>query len=204
MSSYGSYRFFMMVALAGCASQQTPKTAAGPSVEDYVPLKVGAARTYAVKFPGQTGKRTITIIKQEDGYFVDDAGGAFRITKDGLRDRARYLIRKPIQEGHSWKAIVSASAVEHYRIISVGQPCRSQAGSFSDCLVVESTVRRDKSMSLRIRWSWAKAIGLAKIETFAEIKDKGRVPQTEQSLVHYRLDPPDKKEAPKGSGFGGM
>ncbi len=178
--------------MIACASQPAPKVKAGPSAADYAPLTVGASRTYAVQYPGQTGERTITVLKEDGGYFVDDAQGAFRVTPEGLRDRERYLIRTPLQEGNTWKAILSASAVEHYRIVSVGQPCRSRAGGFSDCLVVEATIRQDKSMTLRIRWSWAKDVGLAKIETFAELPGKKRIPQTTQSLIHYQLKPGGK------------
>lgn len=179
----------LALGMFACASQPAPKAKAGPSAADYAPLAVGASRTYAVQFPGQTGERTITVLKKDDGYFIDDAQGAFRITPEGLRDRQRYLIRAPLQEGNTWKAILSASAVEHYRIVSVGQPCRSRAGGFSDCLVVEATIRQDESMTLRIRWSWAKDVGLAKIETFAEPPGKKRVRQTTQSLIHYQLKP---------------
>ncbi len=192
----------LSLGMIACASQPAPKAKVGPSAADYAPLAVGASRTYAVQYPGQTGERTITVLKKDGGYFIDDAQGAFRITPEGLRDRERFLIRAPLQEGNTWKAILSASAVEHYRIISVGQPCRSRAGGFSDCLVVEATIRQDKSMTLRIRWSWAKDVGLAKIETFAELPGKKRIPPTTQSLIHYQLKPgakPAPSSVPKSA-----
>lgn len=187
-----------LFALCGCAT--TTKEAGGPSVtaQDYAPYALGASWTYAVNYLGQQDRQTITVVKEEEGYFVDDQQGRFRHTDEGLRDQARYLIRNPIEEGNEWKAILSASSVEHYRISSVGRPCESQAGRFEDCLVVESRNRRDDKMTLLARFTWARGIGLVKIETEAEIKGKGRIPQTERSLIHYKLtpDPNEDEGAP--------
>lgn len=139
-----------------------------------------------MSFQGQTGERTVKIVGQDNGYFVDDQNGHLRHTPEGLRDEQRFLIRKPVVAGNSWKAIVSASAVENYSILSVGDPCTVRAGQFGDCLVVESRLRRDAHVTLFIRFTWAKGVGLVRIETLAEI-DGRRVPQTDQSLLHYGL-----------------
>lgn len=169
------------------------------SLEPYVPLKVGYAWTYAVRFPGQAGRRTVRISEHDDqGYFVDDAGGAFQLTQSGLRDRDRYLIRHPVRVGTTWKAVVSAGAVEHYRIERVGEPCEAQAGRFEDCVVVQSTLRRDASLTLRITFTWARGVGLVKVKTVADVRGRGQIPQTEQSLVSYRFGskPPDADDGP--------
>ncbi len=183
---------FSLLLLAACATAPKGSGTAERSAKDYAPFALGASWTYAVNYLGQKAEQTITIVKEEEGYFVDDqpgpAQGRFRHTAEGLRDPTRFLIRLPLEEGNEWKAIVSASAIEHYRIIGVGQPCESQAGRFQDCLIIESRLRRDEKMTLFARWSWARGIGLVKIETEAEIKGKGRIPQTERSLVHYSLN----------------
>jgi hypothetical protein len=160
-----------------------------PSVAEYAALRVGAQRTYAVQFQGQTGRRTITVRGEKDGYYLDDAGGAWALTPEGLRDRDRYLIRRPLAAGTSWSAVQSASAVEHYEIRQVGQPCTVRAGRFDDCLVVESRLRRDASMTLFATWTWVRGVGLARVETRAQIEGQ-MVPQTEQDLVHYDLRAP--------------
>ena len=176
--------------VGGCASSSSHSSRSEESlgVAPYAPLGTGYEWTYAVKFPGQSGQRTIRILSEDnDGFFVDDSGGAFRVTPAGLRDRRRYLIRTPLEAGRHWSAVVSPYAVEKYEIISVGQPCESLAGRFSDCIVVQSKLRRDDKVSLQGQFTWARGIGLIKIETTAVIKNRGEVPQTEQNLMSYKL-----------------
>ncbi|MEO1229116.1 MAG: hypothetical protein AAFZ18_09440 [Myxococcota bacterium] len=173
--------------LGGCATAP-PSSASGPDVGDYVPLEVGHTWTYAVRFPGQTGERTVRIVSQDDeGFFVDDAGGAFRLTPAGLRDRQRYLIRTPIEAGRTWSAVISASAVEHYTLVSSGAPCECRAGRFADCLVVEAKIRRDPQVTLRSRFVWARRVGLVEVSTAVLHATRGELPQTEQSLLRYSL-----------------
>lgn len=176
-----------LLLLGACAT--TPSEGPrGPEVADYVPLMVGSSWTYAVRFPGQTGERSVRITEvDEKGYHLDDAGGAFLVTTAGLRDRRRYLIRTPLEAGRKWTAVVSASAVEHYEIVSVGAGCASKAGRFSDCIVVEAKLRRDPQVTLRNRFTWAKGVGLVKIATAVLHVTRGEIPQTEQNLLRYHL-----------------
>lgn len=185
--------------IGGCASSQnTPAAESGPPELEgraYAPLKVGASWTYRVWFQGQEGTRTIKIVDARDGYYVDDAGGALKYTDSGVRDRSRYLIHHPLEVGTEWKAVLSASAVENYRIASVGEPCTVDAGRFNDCLVVEGSIKRDEKVTLHSTFTWAKGIGLARIQTEAEIAGQPeRVPQTDQSLQAFALDGPGKKK----------
>lgn len=188
----------VLIGLVGgaCATSGTP-TAPPAVAEDYAPLRVGASWTYSMWFQGQTGERTVTVTGQKDGYFIDTERARLKHTPEGLRDPARFLIRNPVEAGQAWKAIVSASAVERYTILSVGEPCTSEAGAFLDCLVVEASLRQNTDVVLRNRFTWARDVGLVKIETEAEIKGK-REPQTRQSLIHYRLQGASK-DADKAS-----
>jgi hypothetical protein len=189
-----------LAAAAACRTARPPPEAP-PEIEDYAPFAIGNAWTYAVRFPGQSGERTVRITgRDEVGYWLDDAGGAFRITKEGLRDRKRYLLRRPLEPGTTWRAVVSASAVERYRVTSVGEPCETRAGRFADCVVVESTLRRDAKVSLRVRFTWARDVGLAKVETAALVEGEGEIPQTEQSLLRYALATGSGGEAAPGAG----
>jgi hypothetical protein len=174
--------------LGACASTPTAGSdASGPRAADYAPLEVGASWTYKMNFQGQQGEQTVEVLsKTDDGYFRDNQQGELRHVNDGLRDRARYLIQEPLAPGQTWKAIVSASAVERYRIDSVGERCSAAAGSFDDCLVVTSEIRRDENVTLHARFTWAKGVGLVKMETEAEIQGK-RTPQTKRSLLRYSL-----------------
>jgi hypothetical protein len=198
----------LVAALAGVVSCATGGKSPGPdrgepTALDYAPLAVGASWTYALNFQGQTGERTVSIVAEKDGYFVDSEKGELRHTREGLRDRSRYLVRHPLRAGESWKAVLSASAVERYRIVSVSEPCESLAGRFDDCLVVEATVRRDAEVSLQSRFVWARGVGLVKIETAVELAGKGLVPQTSQSLVRYTQGARSKPAGASGGGDDG-
>lgn len=180
----------LLLAFAAACASTPPQgsVVTGPTAADYAPLSVGAKWTYKMNFQGQKGEQVVEILERtEDGYFRDSQQGELRHTDEGLRDRARYLIRNPIAPGSTWKAIVSASAVERYRVDSVGERCEADAGSFDDCLVVTSQIRRDDDVTLHARFTWAKDVGLVKMETEAEIKGK-RVTQTKRSLLRYAVD----------------
>lgn len=186
---------------AACAS--TPKTSTNtdaPKASDYAPLAVGKSMTYQVSYPGQKGEMTVVITGEKDGYFVDDRDSYFKHTPDGMRDKQRYLIRHPLTAGATWKTVVSASAVEHNKIVSVGERCQCLAGSFPDCLVIESSIRRDPKVTLIVRWTWAKGLGLVKLETEAEIAGQGRVPQVKQSLVRYGSSGETSPKTPENQG----
>jgi hypothetical protein len=155
------------------------------TASDYAPLKIGASYTYAMVYPGQTGEMTVTIQGEKDGYRVDNRGGAFRQTQEGLRDKDRFLIRHPLAAGNKWTSVTGPSAVEHYEILSVGEPCESAAGPYKDCLIVLSTLKKDATVALRIKWTWARGIGLVKLETEAEVQGRGVIPQVRQTLTKY-------------------
>jgi len=188
-------KLILALLLASCATTKKEEVGSKLSSTDYAPYALGASWTYAVNYLGQKAEQKITVVKEEEGYFVDDQQGRFRHTAEGLRDPSRFLIRHPIEEGREWKAILSASSVEHYRIITVGESCESAAGRFQDCLVIESKNRHDEKMTLVARFTWARGIGLVKVETESEIQGK-REKQTERSLIHYSLDPKEAEEAP--------
>lgn len=182
----------MSAACAVACASQPVEVKRVRTARDYAPLRVGDIKTYAVSFQGQSGRRTVRVTGRDGDYYVDDAGGALRHTVEGLRDRQRYLIREPLEAGRTWKAILSASAVERYQIASVGEACEAHAGRYDDCLVVEASLRRDTKLTLISRFTWARGVGLVKIQTEAEIEGrKDRVPQTEQSLVHSGEPPTD-------------
>jgi hypothetical protein len=175
------------VLASACATAKTVATTpTEPSSRDYYPLKVGATWTYAVIYPGQKGEMTVKITGEKDGYFVDNRQAGLRHTTEGLRDQDRYLIRNPLKPGNAWKAVVSASAVEHYKILSVGEKCDCPAGQFDDCLVVETSIRKDAKVTLVNQWTFAKDVGLVKLEMAAQIDGK-QVPQVRQELVKFAL-----------------
>jgi hypothetical protein len=177
----------------GCAAKTIHQTPTEPTSRDYAPLKVGASWTYDVQYPGQKGQMTVKIVGEKEGYFLQQADKGdpvgVRHTEEGFRDAQRFMIHNPLKAGSTWKSVVSASAVEHYSIVSIGEKCDCPAGQFDDCLVIESKIRRDPKVSLIARFTWAKDVGLVRIDTDAEIEGKGRIPQVHQTLVKYALAP---------------
>ena len=170
------------------------RTEAEPSVydaeaRDYAPLAVGASWTYETNVLGDRTKGSvqIRIVDKVEGFYRDSAGAEYRHTANGLRDKIRYLIRNPLKVGGKWKATLSAAAVEHYTIESVGQPCDTRAGRFSDCLVVTAYQRRNDRERQHVRYTWVRSVGLASIVVEGEIAGRGRFVQSELSLLQYSL-----------------
>ena len=183
-----------------CASTQTVDTegSSGPSAQDYAPMDVGYSWTYEMLFQGQKGEQTIEVLGFKDGFFQDNQAGELKHTDDGLRDRARYLIKHPLAPGNTWKAIVSASAVERYRIDSVGERCESAAGAFEDCLVVTSQIRRDQDVTLHGKFTWAKGVGAR--EDGDRGRDQGQAGAADATLAdplqqEGRLEEEDRRGA---------
>lgn len=188
MSRLGLLSLLVLTAAAsGCAGTTTAAPRPPAELSEYAAVAVGSSWTYDTSYPGQTGEMTVKITGEQDGYFVDDKNGAFKLTSEGLRDRQRFLVRYPLVVGTQWKTVVGPSAVEHAQITAVGAPCATAAGQFDDCLVVHSWIRQSDQMTLHIEWTWAKGVGLVKLETEADLAGKGRVPQVKQSLRRYAL-----------------
>ena len=191
MTSMSTQCFLALSAalLGGCASTgaDAGKARHVSDLSSYVPLAVGISYTYEMRYPGQVGEMSVSYVGQKDGYIVDDKNGAFRLTADGLRDRDRYLVKLPPEVGTAWRTVVGPSAVEHAQIISVGQPCEAVAGKFFDCLTVHSWIKHSEKMTLHIEWTWAKDVGLVKLETTADVAGKGKLPQVKQSLKSYTI-----------------
>jgi hypothetical protein len=172
---------------AACATTAAERPAVEVDVARYIPLGVGASWTYAVRYPGQDGEMTVRLTEEKDGYWLDDRGGAWRLTRDGLRDRMRYLVKRPAVEGTSWRTVVGPSAVEHAQITHAGAPCEVRAGSFPRCLVVHSWIKQDDKLTLHIEWTFVEDVGLARLDTYADIRGKGQVPQVRQDLIRWTL-----------------
>ena len=168
----------------------------GGRATDYAPLAVGATWTYATDVLGDRtkGQVQIRVTDKVDGFYRDTARGEYRHTPSGLRDRIRYLIRHPLRPGNKWKATLSTAAVEHFSIVSVGQPCDTPAGQFGDCLVITAYQRRNAREVQHVTYTWVRGVGLARILVEGEVTGKGRFRQSELALVHYRLKPGEADE----------
>lgn len=176
-----------VVLAAGCAKRvDTDEQVARRPQVSYYPLAVGNKWTYRVRFLGQEQQQDVEILRQVDGYFEDSQKGRLVADAYGIRDEKRYLLRYPLETGRTWTNVVSVASVEHYTIIETGTRCQVPAGTFEDCVRVESRNRQDARTTLVNVFTFAPNVGLVRIEIVAEVGNK-RIPQTELALVKYHL-----------------
>ena len=183
----------LMTLLGACASRQPVEDSSSPpisrpseSLSAYYPLAVGNRWTYRVN--GRDDKPvTVEILKEEDGYFRDNQGGQLAVDDFGVRDRKRYLLRGPLNEGAQWTNVVSVSSTEHYHITQVGVSCHVPAGDFDSCVRVEGRNRVDQNTTLVNTLTFARGVGLVRVDLAAENSSGERVPQTGLELTSYKL-----------------
>lgn len=189
----------LAAASAGCATFGKPKSDFKPlEPAAYYPLAVGNSWTYSANVLGDHSDQTITIIKKDFDYFVDDHKGRFKVDAYGLRDDKRYLLRVPLELGRTWTSVISVQSVEHARVIETDGACTVLAGAFEHCLTVESTNRQDESHTLVMRMTFAPYVGIVKVETAMEADGKV-LPQSNVELTGYKVQPPASTAQP-GSG----
>lgn len=185
----------LVLELGGCAGRQQrteePESRPSESLAAYYPLAVGNRWTYRVN--GRADKTVdVEVLKEEDGYFLDNQGGQLTVDGFGVRDRKRYLLRGPLAQGNEWTNVVSVSSTERYRILQSGVPCDAPAGSFRHCVRVEARNRVDANTTLVNALTFAEGVGLVRIEVSAEKSNGERVPQTWLELASYKLRGSDR------------
>jgi len=179
----------MCLALAAaCASRPQAPREPTASAEEYYPLAIGNHWTYDTNFLGDRRERRVEILDRRDGYYIDNQGAHLAIDGLGLRDEKRYLLKEPIEVGHSWTNVVSASSAEHYKITDFGSPCRVPAGTFPKCVRVESRNHMDEQRTLVNELTFAPSVGIVRIELTLEAGGK-RVPQSTFELKEFAIAP---------------
>lgn len=149
---------------------------------------MGNRWVYDANMLGQKGTDEIRLVRQAEGFIVDSNDSKLAADAYGVRDDRRYLLRNPVALGTRWTNVVSVSSVEHYEIISAGQPCDAPAGSFENCVVVQSRNRVKEGLDLVMEMTFAPKVGIVRIVT--ELDDNGRrVRQTSRALVSWTLSP---------------
>jgi hypothetical protein len=176
---------------SGCSSKNVeaaPATRTTGDVSEFYPLAVGNRWTYRIN--GSNEKTvTVEILREENGYFLDSGKGQLAVDSYGLRDDKRYLLRAPVQEGHSWTNVVSVSSTERYRILHAGVPCETPAGTFQNCVQVEARNRIDADATLVNTQTFASGVGLVRIQVDVEAKGQ-RIPQARLELTEWKLRSP--------------
>jgi hypothetical protein len=158
----------------------------GPSPAAFFPLAVGNEWTYAVSTGGATQQETIRIVGRDGVWFLDDQRGRLRIEQDGVRDRDRYLLRAPIQQGSSWTSVDNL-VVQKFEIASVEATLATPAGRFEHCVVVRNDQPLPNGARFVTEWTYAPNVGLVALRTFTTAQGKERT-QTSLTLVAYRLE----------------
>lgn len=155
----------------------------------YYPLAVGNSWTYSANVLGNHSEDTITVVKNDFGWFVDDHKSRLKVDAYGLRDERRYLIREPLAVGKAWTSVVSVQSVEHAKIVGVDDSVTVLAGVFDHCLTVETSNRQDETKTLVNRTTYAPHVGIVRIEVALDAEGK-LTPQTDVELVSYKVAPP--------------
>lgn len=182
----------LLLSMSGCAS--TPK--AEPAVETaaaddahltppahYYPLEVGNRWSYRI-VGSSGGLQTVELVGRQQDAFVDQSGGQLTVDEEGVHDGARYLLKSPVRTGTQWRNVISATATEHYRIVSALAPCEVPAGRFEDCAVVEARQRVDDGVTLANTMTFARGVGLVRVQVTAHTA-RGEIPQSELVLEDY-------------------
>lgn len=179
---------WLTAAAVGCA-KRVEVALPGPSIRAaaYYPLAVGNRWVYESNFLGEKTERTVQILKEENGFFVDNQGGELGVDAFGIRDRKRYLLKEPVEQGRSWTNVVSVSSIERYKILELG-PCEVPAGRFESCVGVEGRNRVDDQTTLVNQLTLARGVGIVRIETAAEVRGE-RIPQSQLLLTRFELRP---------------
>ena len=179
----------------GCAKRVATQDDPAPeSIAAYYPLAVGNQWTY--RLDGRDDKPvTVEIVKEQDGYFLDNQGGQLSVDAFGLRDPKRYLLRGPLEAGRGWNNVVSVSSTERYQLVQVGFACQVPAGSFQNCVSVEGRNRVDAQTTLVNTMTFAAGVGLVRVDVATEHAGK-RVPQTELELTKFKVAPAGTGAAP--------
>jgi hypothetical protein len=182
-----------LLVIASCALVACPKsvpkdTTAAPSqttAADFFALVVGASWTYDGELLGAKNTIEVKTLRQNaDGFFEDSSGAALLADAYGVRDAKRYLLRNPVEVGTSWTNVVSVSSVEHYQVLATAQPCQTRAGSWNDCVLVESRNRVKEGVELVNELTLAPGVGIVRSSTSLEANGRS-IPQSRLELTKF-------------------
>lgn len=176
---------------AGCATgtsnsqPQAAPAAYSRQVAQFYPLAIGHKWTYKGSIIGIATERTVQITGQQDGFYLDNSGGALKIDNYGLIDNnGRYLLRGPLSKGTTWMSVPTVSAVERYEIIGEGATVTTPAGTFHACLVVKSTSKLSGGNTLINITTFAPKTGIIRIQTYLQ-NPQGNIQQTDLLLTDF-------------------
>ena len=115
--------------------------------------------------------------------FLNDRG-------DGVFDGQRFILQDPIVVDHAWTALPKKEAPESYRIVATDAVVTVAAGTFSPCVEVRGEqVARDpesgKVGKLLMSWTYAKGVGLVRVEQRVQLDKNPPVTAVTMELVSF-------------------
>lgn len=182
---------FATACFVACApSGEVKRSENAKSLAAYFPMAIGNSWVYATEFQGQPqADLTVSIVRKEGGYFLDNRPkpSRFGIDGEGLRDGTkRYLLKTPLTEGTEWMSVADLNTVERYRIVDTRRKLRVPAGVFADCVVVQMEVRMEGNKALRNLVVYAPGVGIVDIRVL--LRDgKKLLPQSHLQLKKFDL-----------------
>src|SRR5438105_3983004 len=180
-------RVFLCLIAAACAHGPERAPPKG-NLAEYYPLAVGNKWTYTVELLGSPPEtQEISITKEEQGRFADSLNNLLWVDDFGIRDEHRYLLRTPLEVGTRWNNVVSVSSYEQYAIVEAGQSCVAPAGTFHNCVVVESSNRGEGQNVLINTLTFAPKVGIVRMATELAAPDGRRIPQSKLELVAFKV-----------------
>jgi hypothetical protein len=191
------FTLFGLSLCLGCAHGPAPAPSATASASTagrlppsarYFPLAVGNRWTYDASYLGEKSTRTVELVAFRDGSYLDRDGRQLRVDREGLRDQTRYLLHEPLAVGATWTSVVGPGSAEHYRLLSLAEPCQVPAGRFPDCAEVESRTRVDGQRTLVNRVTFAAGVGIVGVRTELEQGGQAKL-QAELRLTGYEVAP---------------
>lgn len=184
--------------LAGCATDDAATGGSAPDAapaalkaRDYYPLAVGNTWTYR-STPGDE-TRTIAIVREEEGFFIDNNTPPARLQtrSTGVYDGDRFLLEEPLEVGHKWLAVPSASEVERYEIVATDLELSTPAGFFKHCVGVRAEALQrspdGRPATVIVLWTYAPNVGLVRIEQRVEMEGEDPRRLLTIELVDYKL-----------------
>jgi len=177
----------LSVALAACAHAHTEVKVDPKMIGEYYPLSVGNSWTYDGQMLGGAAKIEVSIVKAEQGKFIDSQGNEMAVDGYGIHDAHRYLLRGPLEVGTKWNNVISVSSYEQYAIVEAGQNCVAPAGTFQNCVVVESSNRGEGQNVLINTLTFAPKVGIIRMATELAAPDGRRIPQSKLELVAFKV-----------------
>lgn len=197
-----TFLLFALVPLAlsplGCATADAQKNSGVRTSREYYPLAVGNRWTYSLQpAPPDTPPQEAKILDKDGaGFFVDNHGGKLAPRTDGIFDglQGRYLLQEPVTVGHEWIAVPTATDVEKFKITSVDTALTVAAGSFSDCVVVESKGPQVNPLTKQkgiftMTATYAPGVGLVLLTQRFQPEGEADVVVGKMELVSYDVKP---------------